>query len=313
MRVVKMIEVGIDLINPIDVYTDSASAIMEILVEKFEGKCFRACYIEKIEKIHKVSECIIESRGSSCFGKIAIIFSCIAIIYPFNEVISGCKIIHKDKNIIMVSTANTDITMKFNPKLDSLRIGQIIPVQAQECKYTINSNHISVSAVPFIPTKISFCYKIVCVFSQFDKNVFDQLFEKIQEEEQFRENQINKSAEKFFSELIYPYKTVQPVPGKAKVVSLRELIKVGEFNGWYVRERGIGIFDASAYEYGIDSPPKSDDIKIIDNVNARAALTDMLEDYIAGLRLVREFVELYSDPTVAKDHQNLWRLYKVGV
>jgi len=285
---------------------------MEILIEKFEGKCFRGCFIEKVEKITKVSECIIESRGSSCGGQINVIFTCIVIVYPFNEILSGCKIIHKDKNIIMASTDNTNITMKYNPKLDSLQIGQIIPVQVQECKYTINSSRISVSAIPFVPSRISFCYKIVGVLSQHDKNLFDSFFERIQEEEKLHANQINKKAENFYSNLIYPYKEPQPVPGKAKVISLKDLIKVGELNGWYVRERGIDIFDNSVYEYPMDSPPKSDDIKIVENVSIKAALTDMLEEYITGLRLVREFLEFYPDnPTIAK-HNNLWKLYMLN-
>src|SRR5690606_4726605 len=101
MLIKKNIEVGIDILDPINVFTDFDN-ITRILVDHYEGKCFRGCFIKKINKILRIGDCVINQDGSPTFGTLPVMIEVSAIVYAIGEVINGCVVQNRSKDNIII-------------------------------------------------------------------------------------------------------------------------------------------------------------------------------------------------------------------
>ena len=88
MIITKVIEVGIDIHNCINIYSDGDN-IKHILIDRFEKKCFRGCYIKTVDRILRTSECIINQDGSPTYGTLSVIFEVTAVVFADGEIING--------------------------------------------------------------------------------------------------------------------------------------------------------------------------------------------------------------------------------
>ncbi len=311
MLITKIITMGLDIHDPVSIYSDAASGILSILTRKLEGKCFRECLVRSVNKILHVSECKLDSRGASCVGKIAVTFEVTAVVHMPGEILNGCVIKRKENSIIMGVGADQNIIMKPHKIISDIKVGQIIPVVVSSSLCTIGENKISVSAVPFVPTRAYTYYYIKTTLDNAAKAKLESTLAVMRTEEELYAAVKNRRGLDFFGSIVQAAET-QTLPHGAVKKTITELITAGTFDGVYARDKNIKITTPSIYEYAekltIDDPNGT--AAAIEAMTPTDAITMLIHDYISGLRFIRELNETYSTDELLKSHANLFRIFK---
>ena len=176
MIVTKIILIRLDIYDCINLYTNPNN-LKQIIVQNYSNRCIKGFYLLSVDKIISASECIINQDSDPNFGAISVIVKITAKIYSRGEIINGCKVINRDKHHILICATNdTSIMLVSTPELASIKDGQIIPVRAISAKYGIGLDRIAVSAVPFLPNKISVIFKVSDAGSD-DKKLLSEMLE----------------------------------------------------------------------------------------------------------------------------------------
>lgn len=295
MRIRKIITTAIDIYNVIALYTDDNNLI-SILREKFERKCFRSCYILTVDRIIDEGRCMMKQEGAPDFGTIPVSFEVTAIQYNIGEVITGCKVLKKDKtNQIICEVDNTSIIIKPSPYTESIVDDQIISVQVLMARYSISSNTITVGGVLYLPSKTAVVYKVDA--NDVDQSMLMSYLERLKEEEQ---HDRTSASYKVFNRALYPFETQPPAPPGSKLVTYTEMIASPP--KYVACDPSLPIGD-KVYVYDIY------DGKVNDTVSGTAALQNVLNYLAENLRVARELVSVYKTPEMIDKHNNLWMLF----
>jgi len=320
MIITKIIETGLNINSPIDVYSDATNNIMNMLIQSFEGTCLRGCYIKKILKIRAISECILERRGEKCFGRVNIQFEVEAVLYVEGEVINGCEVKHKDKNAaIIISTSQYGtICLNAHTSLDSILIGQIISVRVGETKYNPGSSKISINAYPFFPNKylnskiVSYHISSENALSEKDKSYLSNVIARIAYEEKEKEQllKVNKKGWDFFDNLLNAYREKQSPPKGINVVEFKKILDNSISIGWYSRDPKISPSSSTVF-VSKESPSKETHV-LHDDFDLRHIILILLEDYCDGLKNIREMMGIYNTEEKFTKHRNFWKILDKG-
>lgn len=304
MRFTTTIEFGVAIKNVIALYSNQ-NALMDILRNKYAGRCMRGMYIEKIVRITKQSDCMINKHGSPATGDISVICEVIAIKYARGEIINGCVIENKDKSGIVVCRAgHVQILMSASAIFESMTRGQIMSVRVNKARYTPNMETVAVNAVPFLPSRAFTLYKINA--GNVDKTTLADVQARIADEEKARAElqQSHKSAYALYEQLLCPYdKSAILTNGFPLMEFIVDAIAGKNMTGYVGRDPRLQPATSFVSRVTIAST------QTVDNVTLEAVCIDLLEDYCAHLRTIREYVEIYSAEQV-NAHVNLWAIYK---
>lgn len=307
MIITKIIEVGINVRDTINLYTDPDN-IRQIVSDRYEGKCFKDCYIKKINKILREGECIPNQDGRPDFGTISVTCEITAIEYAAGEIINGCVVKNRDKNNIIICTTDVaSIMLAPNPLLESISAGQIISVRVGVARYVSTSNKISISAIPYLPTQEPIIYKFGQISAK-DKPLFNDVLERIKNEEAIAEKlkKENSKAWSTFDQMLYAYKEPQSVPAGAVEININELITKPP--AFVSRDSRINLSNPIAYGYtAAKFPPNA---RVITNFPPATVLLLMFEDYCAHLRTIREMVSIYNTEEIILNHRNIWQIFR---
>lgn len=310
MIITKTISTGLDIHNPMEIFIDPEVSLMNILKHKIAGKCFRDCHILDIAKIIKRSNCKIVQRGPDCYGVINIQFDVKAIVYSQGEIITGCKVVYKDKNdkIIICMSEHATICLQSDKSLESIRADQFIIVRVGQVQYHPGSAKISVNAFPYMPRKTSAVFELNGQLDDKEKAVVSLILEQINEQEKELEEATKESDSKdrleFFKKVLY----VGTSPGGTKE-NLIELAKKGVFAGFYTRHAKIALWEPIVYKY--NKMPEGDDM-IFRNYTLFSGLETLLRDYLSNVQLLKEMLKIYNTSEIVKDHRNLWAIFQSG-
>lgn len=317
MIITKVIEVGLDIHNCINLYT-SPDNILLILADHYEGRCFKGCYIVKIEKIRKLGECMINQDGVPDFGTISVIFEASVIVYAIGEIINGCRVLNRDeKGILTCATETSDIMVGPGVVLESVTKGQIISLRVSGARYNGASTKISVMGVPFIPTRATTYYKVSLITPAIRGvlvNLLSDVVERCNYE--LKEMAILRTTKdknwSTFDQLCYAYKEEQPQPVGATMIDLNDVLSGVETLGktkFLCRDNGIKQTTPDVYGYN-DSKDLPEGAMIRYDTPLLNVMLMYFEDYCAQLRTVREMVEIYSTEKLLLDHKNIWAIFK---
>ena len=313
-----MIEFGVVIKNVIGLYVNKET-LMSIIVNKYERKCSHGMYIEKIIRITKQSDCVINKHGSPCDGDISVICEVQAIKYARGEIINGCVIESKDKSgIVVCRVGHLQILLSSSAIFESMTKGQMMSVRVNKARYTPNMETVAINAVPFLPSREFTLYKIN------PGAVNDAVFNDIRERIAFEEKSAaelkstHASAYALYEQLLCPYDKsmyVEKSPSTrppSKEFPLMEFITdavAGKNMTGYIA-RDPRILPSRSFVSRINNSDPNDNLaKVADDVSLEAVCVELLEDYCAHLRNIREYVELYSAEQV-NAHVNLWAIYK---
>lgn len=312
MLIKKVVEVGLDIQNCINVYSD-ADNIKNILAEKFEGRCFRGCFIKSVDKVIRRGECVINQDGEPTFGTIPVVFEVTAVVYAEGEIINGCTVNNKGSNgIIICKTDIADILLNSHKSLESIQNGQIISVRVGMVRYNQGAKKISVNAMPFLPNRVQVMYKITppsIVKTELFNNVLQRI--EFEEAEMTRLKTENIRAWDIFNQMLYAWKEEQKPPEGAKVLNIVKIAQTGLTDNVKYLSRDNRINGSQPLVCGYDAANAANiaDAKVYELGYENAILT-LLEDYCSHLRTIREMVGIYSTPDLISKHNNLWLIFK---
>lgn len=311
MIINKLIEVGLDLQKPVEVYSNLNDNVLNILKNTYEGKCFRECYIITIDDIIDISDGYVANTGNDSYVKIYVRFAATVREFTLGEVITGCKVTEKKAGIIICNTEYASVYLKENKLLSGVRIGQLIPVKFGSAKYSIGNNKISIKGLPFIFTNEPVAYHInINSFSTDDLKFFDDVMKRVDYEEEQRKILLNENSSgvNFFDKLLYAWKTEQQTPKNATVVSLPDMIRNNKLNTGYVSlDNRLNMSSGSVYVFK-DKPQTH---KLLGD-DAKAAIYHMLEQYSSHLRTIREMITIYNSKELLTNHNNIWQIFRIG-
>lgn len=302
MRFITNIDFGLDIKDCIGVFA-SDETLMNIIINKYEGRCHRGMYIEKIIRIRAQSDCVINQYGSPSFGTMSVICEISAIKYARDEIINGCSIINKNKTGIMICTQGQNrIMLATHDKFDSVVEGQIISVRVVEARYTPDATTIAINAYPYIPSRK---YDVYLLQPFKRSEIHDDVLSRIINEETLAGTLRGTTAWKFYEKILHPYSTLE-----AKLphgVTEINIIDTTETNvPMYIsRDPKINLSRPVMYKY----PGIPDGVTPITNAPSDAVILEMLENYCAHLRTIREYIENYPNEVFTK-HKNLWMIYE---
>lgn len=311
MLIKKNIEIGIDVQNPINIFTDPEN-IKHILEDRYEGKCYRGCYIKKINRILRIGDCVINQDGSPNFGTIPVIMEVTAVAYAVGEIINGCVVQNKDKSgIIICSTDIASIMLLSNKSLESITKGQTISIRVAGVRYNQGSSKISINAIPYLFTNKPIIYKVNAITEK-DKLLLDNVLERIttEEEEMSKLKKENPRAWETFDQLLYAYKEEQKTPAGARTLNILDIVSKGLDQKviYLSRDPRINLSSPNVYGY-VDEKFPEDSIKKYEVPTSNALLL-LLEDYCAHLRTIREMINIYGTEEMLNSHRNLWQIFK---
>lgn len=321
MIITKLIEVGVDIDDPVGTCSDES--LMYILEDKYRGKCFRECYIKSINRIIKKGECIINQVGGAAYGTIAIIFEVTAIVFIRGEILTGCLIKHiNDRaNLITCEADIAYVMLKRDATFESLQVGQYITVQVGVAKYSIGSDRVAVNAIPFLPAKKEIIYQIVESKGENAKQtleakaLLDDVLARIEYEETTSKG-LRAANEKqwiVFEQLMSAYVKPPPLhPSAVPINLLTEREKVSEFT-FITRDNKLSLMMPVVAAY--KEAPAGEIVwsqNMIVTASRQEILLALLEDYCGHIKAVREMIAVYSTPALLESHRNLWNIYRLN-
>lgn len=302
MKITKLYECTLELVDPLDIYGDIDSICLHKLKEKYEGVCYKNTLIIKILKIIQRSHSRISKNSLEGSCIIDVKFEAKSVIYTNQEIITKCAITNVSKTGgLLLQSKYCSIYVKPHPLLIVLKKGQYINVQVGKARYILNKTSIAINALPYFLTaeQNAPVYKIV---SNIEPIVEEKLESLKKEQELFA--QLNKDDVKYFTNLIYPYKKTPKFPGWKK----QNLFK------WIQNNKNI---KTPIYVTRPDIINKEEpDFYVSDNYqenfiteNANIILVQYLNDVEMHLKMIRQMIKIYPKDK-RKSYANLWNVYK---
>ncbi len=301
MRVKTNIVIGLDIKDCIGVNADDA-ILFNIIVAGYEKTCYSGMYIEKIERIVAMGDCVINQQGNANFGTMSVICEVSGIKYIAGEIITGCIIQNISNDIIFATTDIVSTYAKSVQQFESLTKGQTVSIRVGATKYHQASNKISVNGTLYIPEREYTIYDMNLVAQ--DRLICAESIKRAQvENERVKIMQAtNRKAWDFFAQLLYPYKTVKPVPKGVTEQDLFTLINTTG-NIKISRDPCMDLSKPIAWVYSDDTPANK-------SLNGSQVLILILEDYCSYVQMICEMIDIYSGESVVLEHKNLWHVYR---
>lgn len=306
MLITAIISVGLDIQNTINLYSNLEENIKNILNDKFVNKCFRGKFIKNINRILRVSDCMINQEGVPGYGTIDVIFEADCLVFAIGEVLTGCEVISKDKKLIICNTENARVFLNAVDILESVQVGQLISVRVGAVRYNIGSHAIAINALPHLFNKSVNVYKVESSTEDI-KTFLQPMLERVREEEAAAQELNTGKAWGFFNQLLYAYKTEQKPSNGATEHNIFDLISNFPKEIKYIsRDNRSDLSKPIVYGYTEEPQPAKTGLSL------KEVLLIILGDYCDYLRTVREMIQVYSTAELMESHKNIWAIYKIS-
>ena len=306
MIITKTFEVALNIQNYISIYTNLESNLLEIVTDKYEGKCFRRCLILQIKRIIRYGNCTINQNGPPTFGIIPVIFEADALYFAEGEVITDCRVLNKNStnNTILCASKSSRATIYFKqtPLFASVTVGQIVPVTVFLAKYKILTESISINSAPIVPRGTFDFYEIED--TRVDNNALQNVLARIGAEEQLKVAREKDKGYQFFEQLLIPVNKTSE-PKSCKVINIKDFAK-RPFLCFICKDTRTGFADEKVCCF-TKNPSEN---PAITGLSTTAVIIALLENYCSNMRVVREMSEIYKTEEMLMAHKNLWQIYK---
>lgn len=297
----RRIETGFDIDDPIGCFAND-SMLLWLVRSKFEGRCFRSCWIQSVDKITRQSECTILHDSNTMRGSINMEFEATCVTYPEGWVIVGCKVesVNEKTGLIICRRDQAHVTMKRQNLTASITVGQIIPVYVSKVKYNINSPEIAMMGVLFTPPLQPKIYYIRD--TTYDPATTEQLLADIAAEELLHKTLVQTSGQSYesFRRLLSPYVKMPTLPPTHHALPLDPT----KWPKLVARDGQLDLLTPQCVGYD-ELPIGQQPIDVTLNEAAIA----ILQDYYKYLRIQRDMITWYKDPEVVNAHKNIWAIY----
>lgn len=312
MKIIKVVETRININEITDMFCSNYNEkFLQILKKLYIRKCFKSIYILDINKIINRSDIHCKNKVLDGTTYIDISFEVTGVIYEKGEIIHNCKIIQINNNGTMHAKSEyASINIKNVEGLVVVKENDTIPVIVHEHRCNIFEEEISVLAIPFIPIlKQPIIYNITSATKDIG-DVFD--FELLQNTiKEVNTLKTNKVVYKFFSELIYPYKTLQKNNYKTIKITLENLLALSQGDLLYSPEAyldcdTICVLSQDTKEKILQLPEAT----VLD-IDKKDYILYVANTYLQRLRTLKEFLTIYDTREKIKEKEQIWSLYNL--
>jgi len=307
----KIFQTGVDIAR-IDLFTKPDTNIMNILVDRFEGYCYKSCYIRKILRIVRRSECVIDQDNLEAFGKVSVQFEAEVEVLLAGEVVNGCKVEKKNAHGVMICTRDNLVAgIMPNPLFDSVAEGQLISIRIIGCKYQIGQPRITAQALPYMYQNGT-VFHITEALTPEDIEYLEPALKNVREEEA-KLKKVDAASVKAFGNLLYAFIKPQKPPAGAKEAKITDSKTLaGLADVYVVRDSRINLATPIAYTYNniADVQKAYPDVEINTTMSSRGVVLNLIHDYINHIRTIREMTAIYNTQERFESHKNLWKIFK---
>ena len=150
--------------NPIGFAANQAKAVMKLLRERFEGRCWMGTFVVSVAEVEKLSDLRILDNNSG-YATINIVFRAICRTYARWDIIAGVKLTTRNQLLLGSPAVDEDgarLVVSVHPKnAETLRIGQLVPVRLTEVNHPPTKETACAVGVLLTCDKAAPCFRIV--------------------------------------------------------------------------------------------------------------------------------------------------------
>lgn len=310
MIITKVFDIIFNIDNINDLFNkDINQTILNLVKQKYNGKCFLGVYIMDVIKI--INRSLIESNQSNLNGSfnIFIQFEGKCVIYNTNEVIFDMEVKDNINNIISCKGDNVSAIIKTNKINIDFKKGQLIPIIVGKAKFISGSDMIQINSYPLIPIIDSkqIYYKINEISETIIEKLNESIIQYINEEEEIKLN-ISKSKDNkwnYFSDFLYPHKVniSNEIIKKGNIVDLLDFKSLQ--NSILYLDNIIDVSKRLINKYNHDDA----DITEYIEEDTYIVLYDILKKYYLYLKNINQLSLLYDTNEKIKSNENIFNLY----
>lgn len=303
MKVVRQITTQVDIKSMSEMYSpDIDSIILRHLEDKFVGKCFQSCLVEKINNIVWKSDTKINQMTETGQGYIDVAFEVDAIEYLQNEgVVAKVDEIHEQHAyMILNKDNNTAISMKRVPELKIVNIGDELPVRILTRKYEIAKRMMSaIVALYTLPQEESYVFEIEPLTDDEKAELKYELEELKKLEKQI--SKIDSKLLKFFNDLLYPFKN-KKFTSPGSIEDMRKL----KASGYVVRHERTDKLEPDII---VLTKTKKNPIDARKD-SAKLVYLRFFNDYKLHMMMLIELCSSFENKAHRDNHEHIWDIYK---
>jgi hypothetical protein len=337
MYCVKNFTTTINIVDPINFCQNIEMHILTDLRSRFQGKCYKGCYVISIRDILNYSNCQIISTNLSSDGLINVIFSADTFVYGKWDILISVNMLKCDKVQIgqfqeQDSPVKSIVGLLQNTS-QIFYVGQKIPSRVVQVLYK-PGQQMNIVAIPLSCDKHVSIYNVKGNLKADAKSEITKFNELIMSEMNLREQSLKIESKRssiwFFENLLYGYitegsqKTEEIIckngmkwsgpPGiktNHKTVNLVDIMhdydKSREYNLTGVWTRDLSIYRSSPLICKLDKIP---DGSVSIEVNPRQLMIEQLKNMYDFLKAVRQLADTYDTDELVTSHMNVWAFMK---
>lgn len=306
MIINKIFQIGLD-IRRIDLYTNPDTNIMNMLVDRFEGYCYKSCYVRKILRVVRRSECVIDQDSLDAFGKISVQFEASVEVLLRGDIVTGCVVQKKNPQGVTICIKDNLVAGYMpHPMYATIMEGQLISVKVINVKYSIGQPRITAQVVPFTYTQ-GIIYQIGEVTDE-DITFVSAAIEGAKAEEA-KLAMVNNKLRDTFKDMLYAFETKQKPPTGTAQINILDVAQLRGLNGYVVRDYRADLTTPVAFTTDYPNPAYLGVI-VERQLPARGVLVALIHDYTNYIKFLRELTDTYADAELLQSHKNLWKIFK---
>ena len=326
----KIIEVTINVLNPINFCADKNNHLMAELKNKYAGHCFKGAFISKIKQILRTSACYINTTNTSGEAYIDVEFLAEVVTITNNDILIGVEFLGQQPipvGIYKRDDVTAVVSLLASQDINNISIKQLIPVRVIAAKHSPMAPEITVVAELLSCDKKFILHK---VRGTLDKSAIEiePLLKEIEAEILIRNKiiQENLNSLTYFEMLMYSHRVTTSLPrqqinlwpngpiwdGFSEIVPVertKNIIEIAKqiVDGETVSLTGIWSRPLNIYRSSpLVSFDDNLDNKQVINTHPKIMMITMLINILNNLRLLRQFIETYNTKDLIEKHRNIW-------
>lgn len=314
MQTLTQIELNLTINSINAIYSkDFNSMLISQAKEQYEKKCMDGQYILSIQSIDRRSLPNLIKRDFDAKVRVYVVVNAIVLRFDKYDTVTNMrvnKIIPKSKigttDLLECSNEFARAIIQMNDKLIGFTIGDIIPIKVGEALLKIKNPQVLISAYPFVPHRMNKVAYHVPKLSTYDKEQIINNLLPMLESKQEQLKSLDKDKVKYFTKLLYPFKSIQSPIGVLQNVHM-VFTNIDQYEGQnlYIDQSTdlantqLSVLDSKQVE--------SAEITLI---NSSAFASIIVFSFAKHLNTIIELSTTYNDTNMFERHQYLWDLYE---
>ena len=282
--------------------TDYETMLLDHARIMYEGKCYNNQYIKSIDQLVKRSLPNVIRRDLVSKIRVYIIVNVTAIRYDQYDTITNMKVnkiipYGKIADWDMLECSNDHVTALIKMKKGNhlFKQGNKIPIVVGQSLYKVERAHILVNAFPFIPRiHDSVAYNIAKPTEK-EKEYYMTFLVPLVQKELNQKESLDQKRWKFFSDLLYPYKTKPVKTGSIDILT-------------QIPENGVFMVDQKTNLSDLKLTVGDGDVLII--ADPITSFNKMIFQFIKHIQVINDLAIQYEDDEIFNEHQYIWDLYE---